>query len=174
MTSMKRRCLLLASGVLASGCASLRAGEFMSIALWNTNTDHPVDDVKVVDAAGYPWASAFSLRRAPPTSTGWENGGPTFMADSGFHMPDRVQVGWRLPPTGNQRIYQGDPVGPFELALRSVIPPEVIAMATGTTRYQLSVGIGVGVEPVKMRWALFDYQTPHGIATVRRGGDWAP
>ena len=85
-----------------------------------------------------------------------------------------MKLSWHELPKTGQKVYQGDLVGPFDLALRPRIPNDVLAQVRASRKYRLEMAFSVGVQPIEFRWRLvqadLDNSTPR--VEVRRGGDW--
>ena len=111
----------------------------------------------------------------PRGAPGWSFGGPTWLPHTGGRIPARVRISWRLPPRDGQEMYRGDPVGPFELDINALVPANVRAAVRNSSRYQLELAFGIGLEPVTLRWRLLEWaEGMKSHREVRRGGDWTP
>ena len=158
--------------LITSGCASY-PGENVSYAIWNHDTSSPLQKISLDDGKGGRYSGADERSPRPQNSIGWQDRGASYGAELGGRVPDYVFVSWRKMPKDGQKIYEGDLIGPFKLALRSRIPSEVLKKITGNRRYWLEIGVSAGVEPILVRWNLVDYESGQiGIKILQRGGDW--
>ena len=115
---------------------------------------------------------AHDINPLPAGAAGWSDGGPMQSRLNGHRVPEQVWVSWRLPPRADQPRFEGDKVGPFRIALRSQIPPEVLLAATKRLHI-VEMALSVGVQPVRLRWRLIaPCKDDYGFCELRRGGDW--
>lgn len=178
-TISRRNVLLISSGVWVSGCGSalgglmgIDDGDHVAYGLWNaTEADLQSSSLVAMDGSGI--TSSLTEPKLNK-SKGWQGDGLIKFPDAGHRIPERVKLSWRELPKAGQKVYQGDLVGPFDLALRSRIPNDVLALVRGSRKYRMEMAFSVGVQPIQFRWRLvqadLDKSTPR--VEVRRGGDW--
>lgn len=88
----------------------------------------------------------------PPSVAG---GGACYRWDTGHQVPEHVLISWRKLPLPGDREYTGEPVGPFQVEVRSKIPREVLALASGRSYdYSIDIQFTSGVHPVRVNWIL--------------------
>jgi hypothetical protein len=177
-TISRRNALLISTGVWVSGCGSALGG-FMGIdgdhvaySLWNA-TESDLQSTLLVAADGQE-ISGSPIQRNIGGSKGWQGGGLRKFPDAGHRIPERVKLSWRELPKAGQKVYQGDLVGPFDLALRSRIPADVLSQVRASRKFRLEMAFSVGVQPIQFRWRLVqaDLDNSSPLVEVRRGGDW--
>lgn len=175
----RRTALLMSTGVCVSGCGSslgglmgIDDGDHVAYNLWNA-TEYDLQSSLLVTADGRE-ISGSPIQAKLNKSKGWQGDGLIKFPDAGHRIPERVKLSWRELPKAGQKVYQGDLVGPFDLALRSRIPNDVLALVRVSRKYRLEMAFSVGVQPAQFRWRLvqadLDNSTPR--VEVRRGGDW--
>jgi hypothetical protein len=175
----RRNALLVGAGMWTSGCGSalgglmgLDDGDHVAYSLWNA-TQSDLQSSLLVAVDGQVITDAL-VERNIGRSKGWQGGGSSKFPDAGHRIPERVKLSWRELPKAGQKVYQGDLVGPFELALRSRIPQDVLAQVRGSRKYRLEMAFSVGVQPIQFRWRLIENDLDSSALAVemRRGGDW--
>ena len=175
----RRNALLISTGVWVSGCSSalgglvgIDDGDHVAYSLWNA-TEADLQSSLLVSEDGRE-ISGSPIQPKLNRSKGWQGDGLIKFPDTGHRIPERVKLSWRELPKAGQKVYQGDLVGPFDLALRSRITNDVLTQVRASRKYRLEMAFSVGVQPIQFRWRLIqadlDNSTPR--VEVRRGGDW--
>jgi len=147
-------------------------GDHVAYSLWNA-TESDLQSTLLVAADGQE-ISGSPIQRNIGRSKGWQGGGLRKFPDAGHRIPERVKLSWRELPKAGQKVYQGDLVGPFDLALRSRIPADVLSQVRASRKFRLEMAFSVGVQPIQFRWRLVqaDLDNSSPLVEVRRGGDW--
>ena len=177
MTNIARRGLIALAGLAAVGvgCVTKRelyGGEGFGIGAINFGTAE-VEAVKILgvgddrreyhaQAGKRPFLGA---RPAFPSAS--------IFQDNEQRIPETVSVVWRDLPSQGQPSYTGTQRGPFVVAIRSRIPPEVLRKAR-SRGFFVEIGVEINDGPIIMNWQLVDYEMdkPKGqIQVVRQGGD---
>jgi hypothetical protein len=174
---MNRRHFLSMLPLLVGGCASGAAtrsrGESATWAFFNPShvNSYPMAWID----SGTGWSNlGYDMGAILTDCSGRSGGGPLHAVELGHRVPESAQVFWRLMPRADQEPYRVDRVGPFEIAIRSQIPPEVLLAAT-EPRHVLQIAVSVGVVPVRLRWRLIGPRKDgQGHRQISRGGDWSP
>jgi hypothetical protein len=157
-----------------TACSS-NTGDFVSYEIWNRSFENAVEDCVLRSAMEPPVLlnKCSRIDPLPPGGHGWDHGGATSMPGTKHLIPARVRVGWRKPAREGQEMYRGDPVGPFELDIHALVPEDVRAKVRNSRTFQLEIAIGIGEEPVTLRWRLIEFSDAmRNHKEVRRGGDW--
>jgi hypothetical protein len=173
---MNRRHFLSMLPLLVGGCAFDSAarpwGESASYALFSASHEKSYQMADLMIDEGF-LDERYDVPALPPGAPGWNGGGLFQSGFNGHRVPERVWVSWRLMPRADQQHYNGDLVGPFEVALRSQIPEEVLLeLGNPTVPRRLEVAVSVGVLPVRVRWRLVSVSKSKELVPLRRGGDW--
>jgi hypothetical protein len=178
-TISRRNALLISTGVWVSGCGSalgglmgMDDGDHVAYSLWNaSNLEVQKTSLTSIDGQGL---NSSLVRKGIGQSKGWQGDGLRKFPDAGHRIPERVKLSWRELPKAGQKVYQGDLVGPFDLALRSRIPADVLSQVRASRKFRLEMAFSVGVQPIQFRWRLVqaDLDNSSPLVEVRRGGDW--